>query len=282
MVLALPLVKTGWCRLALGGAHVTTTDLARSRVAPPVRRHSWSDLLREALVITTLFLGYKIARQLVAERVEDAVHNAAAVVRLEQWLRLPSEAHIQAAVLNSPHLLRAANEFYIGVHFPVTIGFLLWAWFFRTRAEYLWARSLIATVTGLALVLHLLIPLAPPRLLPERGFVDVMETVGPSAYGAHAATLANQYAAMPSLHVGWSVLVAVVLIVTLRTRWRWLAVIHPTLTLAVVTVTANHWWLDSVIALLLLGVALWLFPPSVRAGAPSRLRRPFTRARTAG
>lgn len=261
---------------------MTTTQLAPAHASGHrLRRIRWGDLVREALVITLLFIGYKVARQLVAERVTDAVQNAARVVKLEQWLRLPDEAHIQAAVLGSPHLLKAANEFYVGVHFPVTIGFLLWAWFFRTRREYLWARSLIATVTALALVLHLLIPLAPPRLLPERGFVDVMETIGPSAYGAHAATLANQYAAMPSLHVGWAVLVAAVVIVTLRTRWRWLALLHPLLTLAVVTVTANHWWLDSVIALLLLGVALWLFPPSVRDGAPSRLRRPFTRVRTA-
>jgi len=262
---------------------VTTTEVAarRPEQATP-RRFQWSDLLREALVITALFIGYKIARQLVAGRVEDAVRNAAAVIRLEEWMRLPSEASIQAAVLNSPHLLRAANEFYVGVHFPVTIGFLLWGWFFRTRLEYLWARSLIATVTGLSLVLHLWIPLAPPRLLPEHGFVDVMETIGPTAYGENAAHLANQYAAMPSLHVGWAVLVSVVVVVTLRTRWRWLALLHPMLTLAVVTVTANHWWLDSIIALLLLGVALWLFPPGVRHGEPSRLRRPFTRVRTAG
>lgn len=267
----------------MGVRPVTTTEVASHRAEPaPGRRSQWSDLLREALVITSLFIGYKIARQLVADRVEDALRNAAAVIRLEQWLRLPSEASIQGAVLNSPHLLKAANEFYVGVHFPVTIGFLLWAWFFRSRSEYLWARSLIATVTGLSLVVHLLVPLAPPRLLPEHGFVDVMATIGPSAYGENAALLANQYAAMPSLHVGWAVLVAVVLVVTLRTRWRWLALLHPALTLAVVTVTANHWWLDSVIALLLLAVALWLFPPGVRRGEPSRLRRPFTRVRTAG
>lgn len=262
---------------------MTTTDLVAPRAQNPARaRVWWTELLREALVVTALFLGYKLARQLVAERVTDAVHNAGRVVQIERWLHLPNEAHIQAAVLNSPHLLKAANEFYVGVHFPVTIGLLLWAWCWRSRREYLWIRSLIATVTALALVLHLLVPLAPPRLLPERGFVDVMATIGPSAYGGEVAVLANQYAAMPSLHVGWAILVAVVLIVTLRTRWRWLALLHPALTLAVVTVTANHWWLDSVIALLLLGVALWLFPPSVRHGAPSRLRRPFTRLRAAG
>jgi hypothetical protein len=260
---------------------MTTTELTPARTQARMQGHmSLRDLIREILVVSTLFLAYKGARQLVAGRVTDAFTNAGHLVRIEEWLRLPSEATVQSWVIGSPDVLRAANEFYVAVHFPLTIGFLVWAWFFRTRGEYLWARSLIATITALALIVHLLVPLAPPRLLPQLGFVDTMATIGPSAYGEHAATLANQYAAMPSLHVGWATLIAVVVIVTIRSRWRWLIVLHPLLTFAVVTVTANHWWLDSVISVLLLGVALWLFPPRVRHGEPSRLRRPFARRRT--
>jgi hypothetical protein len=262
---------------------VTTTELAPTRAGAKAKaRMSLRDLLREIVVITLLFMGYKVGRQLVADRVTDAFSNAGHLVRIEEWLRLPSEATVQSWVLGSPDVLRAANEFYVAVHFPLTIGFLVWAWFFRTRGEYLWARSLMATVTALALVVHLMVPLAPPRLLPQLGFVDTMKTIGPSAYGAHAAAIANQYAAMPSLHVGWAMLIAVVVIVTVKSRWRWLMLIHPLLTLAVVTVTANHWWLDSVLAVALLGVALWLFPPSVREGEPSRLRRLFSRVVAAG
>jgi hypothetical protein len=261
---------------------MTTTELSPPRTVQRVEgRMSLRDLLREVLVVTTLFLGYKAGRQLVADRVTDAFSNAGHLVRIEEWLRLPSEAGVQSWLLGSPDVLRAANEFYVAVHFPLTIGFLVWAWFFRTRGDYLWARSLMATVTALALVVHLIIPLAPPRLLPQLGFVDTMATIGPSAYGAHAAAIANQYAAMPSLHVGWAVLVAVVVITTVRSRWRWLMLAHPILTFAVVTVTANHWWMDSVISLLLLGVALWLFPPGVRLGESSRLARLFSRVRSA-
>jgi hypothetical protein len=240
---------------------------------------SWRDLVREVIVVGSLFVGYKAGRQLVADRVTDAFANAGHLVRIEEWLRLPNEATVQSWVLGSPDVLKAANEFYVAVHFPLTIGFLVWAWFFRSRGEYLWARSLIATITALALVVHLIIPLAPPRLLPQLGFVDTMNTIGPSAYGAHAAVIANQYAAMPSLHVGWAMLIAVVVITSVRSRWRWLMLIHPTLTFAVVTVTANHWWLDSVIAVALLGVALYLFPPRVRFGEPSRLAALFARLR---
>ena len=262
---------------------MTTTDVGVRRAPTGAERSRMSgrDLLREILVIATLFIGYKVGRQLVADRVTDAFSNAAHLVRLEAWLRLPSETTVQGWVLGSPHVLKAANEFYVAVHFPLTIAFLVWAWFFRARDEYVWARSLLATVTALALLVHLTIPLAPPRLLPQFGFVDTMKTIGPSAYGAHAAEIANQYAAMPSLHVGWAMLIAVVVIVTVRSRWRWLMLIHPILTFAVVTVTANHWWLDSVLAVVLLGVALWLFPPSVRLGAPSRLARVFSRRRVA-
>ena len=156
------------------------------------------------------------------------------------------------------------------MHFPVTISFLVFGFVFRPREQYVWARNLLIVQTFLALVVHVAFPLAPPRMFPEWGFVDTMARYGPNAYGGASGAVANQFAAMPSLHFGWALLIAHVLA---RTGPRWLAVVagfYCAATGAVVLVTANHWWMDGAVAALLLGVALVLFPAPGR----SRLRLP--------
>jgi hypothetical protein len=97
-------------------------------------------------------------------------------------------------------------------------------------------------------------------MMSRLGFVDTMATIGPSAYEGSAATIANQFAAMPSLHVGWALLLAVVVIRTTTTRWRWLTLLHPAITTLVVVVTANHYWLDAVVAAVLLAMTLAMNP----------------------
>jgi hypothetical protein len=220
---------------------------------------------REILLIAALFGLYKYGRSLVVGHELEATHNADLVHRFEAFLHLPSEAALQGAV-GSEALFRALNVYYISVHFPLMLAFLVWGFVRRPRAEYTWARNLIAVVTGLALVIHILFPLAPPRFFPQWGFVDTMAVYGPSAYNGTSAAVVNQLAAMPSLHVGWAVLIAYVVA---RTGPRWLAVVaacHAFITVAVVVLTANHWWLDGVV-----GVALVALAASVlRPPAPTR------------
>jgi hypothetical protein len=93
-------------------------------------------------------------------------------------------------------------------------------------------------------------------MLPATGLVDTGRLYGPSVYGnPHTDTFSHQFAAMPSLHVGWALVVAVALIVTTRGRRRWLWLLHPAITLLVVVGTANHYWSDSIAAALLLAIA---------------------------
>src|SRR5690606_20267921 len=125
----------------------------------------------------------------------------------------------------------------------------------RPFVEYQWARNLWILQTSAALVLHLSFPLAPPRMFPQWDFVDTMTRYGPSPYEGASGGLANQFAAMPSLHVGWAVLIAYVV---LRTGPRWLGVLaalHATLTMVIVIITANHWWIDAFVAVALLAAA---------------------------
>ncbi len=217
-------------------------------------------LVREILLILTLFVAYRLGRTIISGQDASAYANAWQVWHLERTLGLPDEETFQDWALNWPAWLRAANWYYVGVHFPLTLGFLAWGWLRRPPADYRWARRLIITLTGLAMFVHVLMPLAPPRMMGPLGFVDTMAVLGPSAYGPSTGTVANQLAAMPSLHVGWALLLALVVIRTTRTRWRWLALIHPLVTTIVVVATGNHYWVDAVVAGLLLGVALLVTP----------------------
>lgn len=208
----------------------------------------------ELVLVGALFGVYKLGRALVADEVALAVEHADLVHRTEAALGLPSEAALQAAVHSEP-LLRVANVYYTGVHFPLMAAFLLWGYLRRPAHEYEWARNLLILQTGAALLIHLVFPLAPPRMFATWGFVDTMTVYGPSPYDGASGAMANQFAAMPSLHVGWAVLIAYVVA---RTAPRWLAGIataHAVVTTLVVVVTANHWWLDGIVGVLLLVLA---------------------------
>ncbi len=101
-----------------------------------------------------------------------------------------------------------------------------------------------------------LVPVAPPRMLPADGMVDTAVQYGQSVYGSVAGFNADQLSAMPSVHIGWALLVALVAIEVSRSRWRWLALAYPVVTMLAVVVTANHYWLDGIAAALLLALAL--------------------------
>jgi hypothetical protein len=238
------------------GQTPTTVRRAVGRAGPAVLR-----AVLELVLVALLFELYRFGRLLARGQETAAYENAVDVHHLERLLHLPSEAAIQGLIPSS--VLQLANVYYFSVHFPVMVAFLVWGYLFRPRAEYRWARNLVIALTGTALVVHIVFPLAPPRMFPQWGFVDTMAVFGPDAYSGASGDLANQFAAMPSLHVGWAVLIAYVVHRT-GPRWlAWLATAHVLVTVFVVVVTANHYWLDGVVAVLLLGVATTLLrPPS--------------------
>jgi len=228
-------------------------------VVRPVVRPVLRALLEVALVLA-LFEFYRFGRLLARGEESAAYGHALQVHHLERLLHLPSEASVQGLV-PSDALLHAANLYYVSVHFPAMIAFLVWGYLFRPRAEYVWARNILIALTGAALVVHVLYPLAPPRMFPQWGFVDTMVTFGPNAYAGTSGAMANQFAAMPSLHIGWAALIAFVVHRT-GPRWlAWTATVHVVITVLVVVVTANHYWLDGVVALSLLAVSILVVGP---------------------
>jgi PAP2 superfamily len=248
---------------------VSTVVPARAP-ASPVRR-----ALHELVLVAALFIAYKLGRLAITGRVSEALGNARALWDLERRLRLPSEAAVQHAVVAHEALGRLANSYYAFVHFPATAACLIWL-FARHPRHYGWARNTLAGLTAAAFAVHLAFPLAPPRMLTAVGMLDTGAQYGPSVYGDPTAdTLSNQYAAMPSLHVGWALVVAVALIAAGRGRWRWLWLAHPLVTAIVVVVTGNHYWLDIIVAVALLAGVLLLVPyPRVARHARAAVPRP--------
>jgi hypothetical protein len=232
----------------------STQDSARE-----TGRQTLRTFLAEAVLIALLIGVYQGVRYLASGQVTLATQHAEWVWDIERWLHLPSEATLQKWALDWPSMARMANLYYVGVHFPATGIVLAWL-FVRHRAVYLRSRSELVLLTTAGLVVEVLFPLAPPRLVPGFGMVDTMLAVGPSAYSSTSphSGIANQFAAMPSLHVGWALLVAIAIIRALRSRWRWLALLHPLATMTVVLVTANHYWLDGIVGVILLIISMLL------------------------
>ncbi len=235
-----------------------------SSVAPTVLR-----ALLELALVLVVFELYRAGRLLARGESAAAYEHALQVHHLERALHLPSEAWVQSLV-PWESVLHAANVYYFSVHFPTMIAFLVWGYLFRPRAEYRWARNLVIALTSIALVVHIVFPLAPPRMFPQWGFVDTMAAYGPNAYSGASGAMANQFAAMPSLHIGWAALIAYVIHRT-GPRWlAWIATGHMLLTVLVVVVTANHYWIDGLVALLLLaGVVLVMRHPGPGRNAPA-------------
>ncbi|MZD22701.1 MULTISPECIES: phosphatase PAP2 family protein [Streptomyces] len=218
-------------------------------------------LVREFLLVAGLFLVYKFGRTLADGHTAEAYRNAHLMWDWERLLRLPDEGSVQSALLHGDTLVHLANVYYATVHFPATVAFLVWL-YLRRPAHYVWARRILTALTAAALLLHLTFPLAPPRLLDVAGLVDTGQVYGPTVYSAAPTTdsLANQFAAMPSLHFGWALMVAIGLIAATRSRWRVLWLLHPLVTLVVIVGTANHYWLDAIVAGTLLAAALAVIP----------------------
>ncbi|MFG2412937.1 phosphatase PAP2 family protein [Streptomyces goshikiensis] len=233
---------------------------------PPGPRAARRRLIRELLLVAGLFAVYKAGRTLSTGRTDEAYRNAGRIWDAERALHLPGEGAVQRLLLHGDALVHTANTYYAAVHFPATALFLVWL-YVRRPAHYRWARRVLAVLTGAALALHLTFPLAPPRMLGAAHLVDTGQVYGPSVYGAAPATdtMANQFAAMPSLHFGWALMLALGMIAATRSRWRALWLLHPLLTLLVVVGTANHYWLDAIVATVLLGGALLLIPRPVAA-----------------
>jgi hypothetical protein len=206
----------------------------------------------EAAVVCALFGLWQVVGGLTRGHFRGGYAHGEDVWHLERWLHLPSEIALQRLFLGHHDIVRFANYFYDTMHLTLMLVFLVWLWV-RHRDRYPYWRNTMVGFTAMALLVQI-VPVAPPRLIAIP-MVDTAMAYHQSVYAALPSNLADVYAAMPSIHVGWSVLIGVAVLRCSHSRWRWLALLHPLLTVWAVVVTANHYWLDGAVAVVLLVLA---------------------------
>ena len=233
---------------------------------------------REVVYILVFYAIYTAVRNTqgsAAVSEATARKNAELIIDWERAIGLFQEHRIQSWFLDDKFFIQFWNVFYGTAHFVVTATALVVM--FRTmKGRYPLWRNTLACTTALALIGFATFPLMPPRLLGAYGFVDTLKDFGGlwSFDSGAMQKISNQYAAMPSLHFGWSSWSSLVLLPACRALWlRVLVIAYPWLTLFAITVTANHYWLDAVGGALALGVgfllARWITAFNTRAGIPA-------------
>ncbi|MFI7384972.1 bifunctional glycosyltransferase 87/phosphatase PAP2 family protein [Streptomyces sp. NPDC049813] len=212
------------------------------------------NLILELLLIRVGYSAYQQVRLAATGGTNSggratAEHHGAQIHAIEKFLHIDVEHWVNHSVaLHVTWLKDFFNFYYTSFHFVVPLS-LLALMYVRRPAEYRWARSALGFATLLALVGFWAYPLAPPRLMPGLGFIDTVHGVQDFSkpdYGT-LTQLTNQYAAMPSLHFGWSLWCGIVIVVLARRKSvKALGVIHPLCTVSAIVGTGNHWVLDAV------------------------------------
>ena len=217
-------------------------------------------LLPELTIGLATFALYVVVESLAGQgRTTAAERNGRALLAAEQNLRVPAEVWLNSRLVPHPTLRVLANYEYAFTY--LVTAMVLLVWLYRRRPEvYRWARTSFVLLNVIGLTCFALYPVAPPRLLVPSPFVDTVTTDGTwGSWGSPMIDHANQLAAMPSLHVAWAVWVTVVLIgVTSRWWVQGLSGVHIAVTVLVILATANHYLLDAVGGVLLVGLTVAL------------------------
>lgn len=187
-----------------------------------------------------------------ADRLTDfqriACDRAYDILHLERLLNIDVELSLNRIAANTEWVAVPMNYFYALAHFVVTIGVLVWL-YRRHPLQYRPMRTALYVANVIALGGYWLYSLAPPRFMPDEGYVDTLKVFG--TWGSYAsgdlARASNQFAAMPSMHIGWALWAGLAIFWLNRRSWlRWLGIVYPILTLVVIMATANHFILDAV------------------------------------
>ena len=207
--------------------------------------NGWLDAIRQLALFGGAYYLYRIVRGIVDGQAVLAFENARNLVDAERALGLFFEPGLQAWAEGQEWVLTFANWMYVNSHFVITTTFLIWLYIARNYAFY-FVRNMFLVAMGLALVGYVAYPTAPPRFMPEWGFSDsVAQFVGEKA-DQSANVLYNPFAAVPSMHVAFALMIAIPAVILVKHRaLKVLWAIYPLVVTFVVMVTANHFWLDA-------------------------------------
>ncbi len=243
----------------------------------------WVDAARQVLLFATAYYAYQLVRGMVDSKVATAAWNATKIINLEHSLHVFAEPSVQAWATNRHWIIDVADWTYLNCHFVVTFGALLFIYLRRNDSFY-FVRNTFMVAMGIALVGYTLYPTAPPRLMPEWGFTDsVAAFTGVHVENEPVSALLNLYAAIPSMHVCFALLVGWPLARLVKPRplkvaWS----VYPFFVAFVVVATGNHYFADAVLGAITALIsalvakqllararpAAWSFSPA-RAEAPA-------------
>jgi hypothetical protein len=223
---------------------------------------------RELAIVLVLYAMWRVVGTIALVKVDGAVKAGQHIWDVERVMGLPNERSLQNLFLKNDALIQFCNVYYASVHIPSMLIFLPWLFFWK-RPLYPQVRNVIALTTLSCLAIQL-IPVAPPRLVPGLHVQDTPALFGQTVYPSLGKNGPAQLSAMPSVHVAWAVIIGVAIVIACSGWWRWLFLAHPVLTMLVVVVTGNHYWLDGVVAVAVLALAVW-FEQWARGGISSWL-----------
>ena len=247
------------------------------RLAAVLQQHRVYRDIFEILLVALAFLLYFIVRGAVVERHDAALANANSIIDFERALGIFWEPRLQQLVLHRQPLIDLFNFIYFWLDFPLIVALGFWLYFFR-RHEYTVTRDALLLSGAISLVIYNQFPVMPPRLLPNDLFVGTIEKYNDLSYQAQSlSAFVNPYAAVPSLHFGWAMLIGGALFVSVENRLvRAFGLLLPLAQMAAIVFTANHYIIDAFVgaAVCVVGLALalvlqqWFYPGLQRRFAP--------------
>ena len=204
----------------------------------------WWDLILQFGLFYVAYQAYGLVRGVVDGKADLAYANGQHIIDIEKGLGLYFEPSLQDAALPHTWLIDTANWLYLNSHFTITVTFLAWLYLFHNDNFY-FVRNMFMVAMGFALIGYVGYPTAPPRLLPDGGFTDTV-TAFTGGHGDKASFLINDYAAVPSMHIGFSTMIAGTAFSLVKNpvgRYLWL--LYPVVVFFVIVLTANHYWMDA-------------------------------------
>jgi membrane-associated phospholipid phosphatase len=229
----------------------TTAELVLKKLRPSW----WKGGIREITLFLVVYTAYSLTQDALPDRQLLAFHNTYNVIDFETRLKIFRELSIQSWFLRSDFLIQLVNALYTLLFFPVLISFGIWAYKYH-REHYMIARNAIFISAVIAFPCFAFYPVAPPRLLSNLGFVDTLATYMNIKTSSMPTHMVNQYAAMPSLHMAWSLLVGIAIIRIAKTWWlKAVGVLLPLLMFITIVATANHFILDAVVGAAVAGLS---------------------------
>jgi PAP2 superfamily len=218
------------------------------------------DVVRQVLLFAAAYYGYRLVRGAVDDPLGAAVafKNARELISIEQSLHIFVEPSVQAWAASKPAILDFAGWVYLNAQVTVTVGALVYL-YLRHNSSFYFVRNMFAVAMAIALVGYIVVPTAPPRFFPEWGFFDaVSDMVGVNHDSVAVNALFNPYAAIPSMHVAFALMISVPIARLAKhrvTRIVWS--LYPVLVTFVIVATANHFFTDAFLGALTAALGAW-------------------------